>query len=127
MTMLEILRNNAAVRMSFNTWKVTDRKGWSIMVVRDPFYRDTEFRWKVDTQYFSHEKWAVNYLERIIQEKRTGIRVIDHPKRQVPNICGVNGSGCRSPGKCNTALCQDCPVAEEFFAKRDGVTLKYME
>lgn len=128
MTMLDVLRKYKAVRISFNVWQLNGiGRRWKITVIRDPFYRDTEFRWKVDKQYFTKEKWAIKYLETLMQERNTGVRLINHPRQKVPDICGVNGAACRSPGKCDTALCRDCPVAEEFFAKRDGVTLKYMK
>lgn len=52
----------------------------------------------------------------------TGKRILLHKKREKPDICGY---ACRFPGKCNSALCSDCPVAEAFFAERDGVELVY--
>ena len=42
--------------------------------------------------------------------------------------CGVEGRACRRQNACNSALCSHCPVAEEFFAKRDGIlSLKYKD
>ena len=37
----------------------------------------------------------------------------------------MNGAACRCPGKCNSMICTACPVAEKFFADRDGVELVY--
>lgn len=43
----------------------------------------------------------------------------------VESWAAICGYACRFPGKCNSALCSDCPVAEAFFAERDGVELVY--
>ena len=65
-------------------------------------------------------------LKKLIEEKVTGLRIIYHPKQQAPDICGGGeGTACRRPGECNRMLCSKCPVAEKFFADRDGVTLVY--
>lgn len=86
----------------------------------------SRWKWLVDGQYFDSDKFAAKYLLRRIEEIRTGIRTFDHEKQAVPDICGVEGRACRHPNACNSALCSHCPVAEEFFAKRDGIlTLKY--
>lgn len=72
----------------------------------------------------THIQWDVDDLEdlELVAEKLTGKRIILHKKREKPDICGY---ACRFPGKCNSALCSDCPVAEAFFAERDGVELVY--
>lgn len=71
-------------------------------------------------------KWNIKLpLKRIVSEKLTGKRIILHAKGQVPEICGVDGRACRCPGKCNSGLCYQCPVADKFFADRDGVELIY--
>lgn len=86
----------------------------------------SRWKWLVDGQYFDSDKFAAKYLLRRIEEIRTGIRTFDHEKQAVPDICGVEGRACRHPNACNSALCSHCPVAEEFFAKKDGIlTLKY--
>lgn len=86
----------------------------------------SRWKWLVDGQYFDSDKFAAKYLLRRIEEIRSGIRIFDHEKQAVPAICGVEGRACRHPNACNSALCSHCPVAEEFFAKRDGIlTLKY--
>ena len=86
----------------------------------------SRWKWLVDGQYFDSDKFAAKYLLRRIEEIRTGIRTFDHEKQAVPDICGVEGRACRHPNACNSALCSHCPVAEEFFAKRDGIlSLKY--
>ena len=81
--------------------------------------------WRVGTQIFDNEAYAVGYLKQLIAEKVTGKRIILHAKQDVPEICGVNGAACRCPGKCNSMICTACPVAEKFFADRDGVELVY--
>ena len=86
----------------------------------------SRWKWLVDGQYFDRDKFAAKYLLRRIEEIRTGIRTFDHEKQAVPDICGVDGRACRRPNACNSALCSHCPVAEAFFAKRDGIlSLKY--
>lgn len=52
--------------------------------------------------------------------------MIYHRKQTILDICGVNGAACRAKGEYNRALCHDCPIAEEFHAKQDGVTLVYV-
>lgn len=87
--------------------------------------QERPFPWKIDDQMFSREDFAERYLQRLIAEKLTGKRIIMHAKGKVPDICGVDGAACRHPGKCNSALCSYCPVADAFFAERDGVELIY--
>lgn len=90
-----------------------------------PVYDGTPWAWRVGTHIFDNEAYAVGYLKQLIAEKVTGKRVILHAKQDVPEICGVNGAACRCPGKCNSMICTSCPVAEKFFADRDGVELVY--
>ena len=136
MTVAEILINRfasssipyEASTLSEKLWLIENRKkGWNFHVHQDAVYVETGsvWDWKVDSQYFSKDEYAAKYLMKLIGEKNTGIRYINRPRRKVPDICGVDGSYCRHPNECNTMLCSDCPVAEEFFASRDGVTLKY--
>lgn len=108
-----------------NRYTVTLSTGSTIVVDEKPEYNGNKFLWKVDTQYFTDDLWAAHYLEKLITEKLTGMRIILHKKGEVPDICGINGTACRSPQKCNSAICTSCPVAEAFFAKRDGVKLVY--
>lgn len=99
--------------------------GKTITVQANVIHNGTEWDWKVDDQVFSNEVYALKYLQRLITEKLTGVRIIFHAKGTVPVICGVEGRACRAPGECNRALCSYCPVAEAFFAERDGVRLVY--
>ena len=94
-------------------------------VVEHPKLNGTTWAWRVDSQYFSKDSHALSYLKRLVNEKLTGTRIIYHKKMNVPELCGVDGAACRCPGECNRALCMDCPVAEAFFAERDGVKLVY--
>lgn len=88
----------------------------------------SRWKWLVDGQYFDSDRFAAKYLLRRIEEIRTGVRTFDHEKQAVPDICGVEGRACRHPNACNSALCSHCPVAEEFFAKKDGIlALKYKD
>lgn len=79
---------------------------------------------EIATQLFNFGKcFTFNYFElQGAAEKLTGKRIILHKKREKPDICGY---ACRCPGKYNSALCGDCPVAEAFFAECDGVELVY--
>lgn len=99
--------------------------GKDIIVEKDPEHNGYTWAWKVDNQIFSYDDYALSYLKTIIAEKLTGKRIIFHAKKEVPNICGVDGKACRAKGRCNTALCCSCPVAEKFEADRDGVELIY--
>lgn len=113
--------------------EMVDEKHWIIHLSNGaeiPFEKEPElngvlWNWKIGTQYFDKEEHARSYLRQLVAEKLTGKRVILHRKHKVPEICGSDGRACRCPGKCNTALCLDCPVAEQFFADRDGVELIY--
>ena len=98
-----------------NTFVVHLSNEKTIEVVEQPTYGKSTFAWKVDTQYFSEDAFALRYLKRLIAEKLTGKRIIYHARRAV----------CRAPGECNRLLCDGCPVAESFFAQRDGVKLVY--
>ncbi len=112
--------------------KVTDKvyivhlsNGKEIRVEKEPEHNGNTWAWKVDGQVFSRDDYALSYLKQIVAEKLTGKRIILHAKKEVPDICGVEGRACRAKGKCNTALCSFCPVAEKFKADRDGVELIY--
>ena len=120
------------VKMRLNAEQISDSKyiihlsnGKQIEVEEQPEYNGVVWAWKVDGQYFGKDGHALDYLKRLIAEKLTGIRVVYHEKRKAPDICGVDGCACRRPGECNTNLCMECPVAEAFFAERDGVKLVY--
>ena len=106
-------------------FQVTLSNGQTIIVRKDVIHNGTEWLWRVDTQLFSKDKWAKNYLKRLIAEKLTGIRIIHRARGKAPEICGIEGRACRAPGECNRALCNFCPVADSFFAERDGVKLIY--
>jgi len=108
-----------------NHYRVDLSNGKKINIVKDPEYNGSIWGWKIDTQIFSKDEYAKGYLKTLISEKLTGIRIIYHEEKQTPDICGVNGSACRNPNKCNTILCTHCPVAERHFAKLDGVQLVY--
>lgn len=84
-----------------------------------------EHTFKIEKELKITTENIVNYLKKLLVERLTGKRIILHSKRNAPDICGVDGRACRAHGKCNTALCSYCPVAEKFFADRDGVELVY--
>lgn len=65
------------------------------------------------------------FVERRLMEQYTGRRILLRKKGKIPEICGVDGRACRAPGECNRALCMYCPIADKFFAERDGVELVY--
>lgn len=99
--------------------------GKEIEVESRPMYDGKQWAWRVGTQIFDNEAYAVGYLKQLIAEKLTGKRIILHSKQDIPEICGVDGAACRCPWKCNSMICTACPVAEKFFADRDGVELVY--
>lgn len=108
-----------------NTYVIHLSNGRQIDIEEHPEHNGGVWDWRVDDQIFDGDNYALDYLKRLINEKLTGKRIIMHAKRDAPNICGVDGRACRSPSECNTALCFHCPVAEKFFAERDGVELVY--
>lgn len=99
--------------------------GKEIQVEEKPEFNGSTWEWRVNTQIFDKDAYALEYLKKLVAEKLTGKRIINHRKMEVPTICGVDGAACRAPGKCNRALCNGCPVAERFFAEQDGVELIY--
>ena len=125
LTVRNILRRYKAQKASRNLWIISDREqSWELSVCKDAVYpdSDTVWTWKIDTQFFEKDNWAARYLMRRIQEKITGIRYIKHKKGTVPSICWGT---CRHPEQCNTMLCSDCPIAETFWAKREGIRMLY--
>lgn len=119
------LENMDAKKDDSNAYIISLSNGKTITVQANVIHNGSTWDWKVDDQVFSNEGYALKYLQRLITEKLTGVRIIFHAKKAVPVICGVEGRACRAPGECNRALCFGCPVAEEFFAERDGVKLVY--
>lgn len=126
-----IIKKLGAQKTDDNTYLITLKNGKSFTVQKDAEFNGTIWPWKINrdadglnTQVFSFEEDAIEYLYVLIQEKLTGERVI-YEERKIPFICGENGAACRAPGKCNTALCRDCLVANKFFAQRDDVKLVY--
>lgn len=114
-----------AERITDKVYIVHLSNGKEIRVEKEPEYNGDTWAWKVDSQVFCRDDYALSYLKEIVVEKLTGKRIILHAKKEVPDICGVEGRACRAKGKCNTALCSFCPVAEKFEADRDGVELIY--
>lgn len=108
-----------------NTFEIRLVNGQTITVKKDVEYNKSIWKWKVDTQIFSKNESAEIYLKKLIAEKLTGIRIINRKKGSIPEICGIEGKACRNPQKCNTMLCTYCPIAEQFFAEKDGVKLIY--
>lgn len=119
-------------RLNYNAEQVDEKNfiihlsnGKEIHIEKNPTHDGETWAWRVDRQIFSKDQFALNYLKTLVAEKLTGKRIVDHAKMSVPDICGVDGAACRAAGRCNTMLCCMCPVAEKFFADRDGVELIY--
>ena len=134
MTMMEMCVTDSlfldAEKISEKVFIVHLSNGKEIWVEKDAEYTSetgekSTWMWKVDNQFFGEDEYALNYLKKLLAENLTGKRIILHAKRNAPDICGVDGRACRAPGKCDRALCSYCPVAEKFFADRDGVELIY--
>lgn len=87
--------------------------------------RNGKMYYVVDGQWFTRLNYAHTYFRKRVIELLTGSRIIFHKQHPVPDICGVNGMACRAKGECNTAICSYCPVAENFFAVKNGVNLIY--
>ena len=124
MTEMYVLFLNAEV-LDEKRWIIHLSNGKTIAVEKEPEYNGQTWEWMIDGQVFSKDEYALDYLKRLVAEKLTGKRIIFHQKRKVPEICGIEGRACRHPSECNTMLCSNCPVAEKFFADRDGVELVY--
>lgn len=120
-----IIESLNGVNVDENCWEITLSNGSKIEIAKDAVRGDSVWNWNIAGQYFDNSNHAKNYLERVILEALTGKRVIFRAKGRIPEICGIEGAACRCPGECNSALCLTCPVAEEFFAQRDGVELIY--
>lgn len=114
-----------AEKVSEKVYLIHLSNGEKVLVEKDPIHNGGQWAWKVDNQIFGKDDYALRYLKQLIGEKLTGKRFVFRAKGRVPEICGVDGCACRAPGKCNRALCEGCPVADAFFAKRDGVELIY--
>ncbi len=114
-----------AEKISEKDYIIRLSNGKEIKVEKDPEYNGSTWAWRVDGQIFSRDDYALSYLKQLAAEKLTGKRILFHSKKEVPDICGVDGCACRAKNKCNTALCSFCPVAEQFEADRDGVDLIY--
>ena len=107
-------------------WRIQLSNGKEIEIEKNPVSSTgTAWAWRIDCQYFDNEDIAVKYLRQLVTEKLTGKRVLLRKKGAVPEICGIDGIRCRNPLACNSALCSHCPVADAFFADRDGVELIY--
>ena len=120
-----------AEKVEENKWIIHLSNGAEIPVEKNPVDdRGNVWGWRIGKAFWSggnklKDEWARRYLEELIAEKLTGKRIIYHARKEVPMICGIDGAACRCKGECNSALCSDCPVAEKFFADRDGVELIY--
>jgi hypothetical protein len=97
--------------------------GTTIAIMENVEYNRALWAYKIDSQYFSKRESAISYLHRLIQEKLTGLRIINHKQKRVPEICE---GACRHPNECNRALCSQCPIALKFFADRDNLKLVYV-
>ncbi|MDR0287183.1 MAG: hypothetical protein LBI03_05700 [Clostridiales bacterium] len=112
------------------TWTVSSTllyKHWTITVIKDAVYPETEtiWAWKIDDQYLD-EKYASGYLIRLIDEKKTGFRIIRHKCGTIPELCGY-GIDCSAKRRGYfSMLCSSCPIAERMQAEKDGVRLSYI-
>lgn len=129
---MSLMQMYVADSLYFNAEQISEKvyiihlsNGKEIRVEKEPEHNGNIWGWKVDTQVFDRDEYALGYLKELVAEKLTGKRIIRHRKMEVPDICGEDGAACRARGKCNLALCGSCPVAEKFFADRDGVELVY--
>lgn len=125
LTVKSILCRYKAQKTDRNLWIITDKtQSWELPVCKDAVCpdSDTVWAWKIDTQFFEKNEWAARYLMRRIQEKTMGIRYIKHKKGMIPFICQYT---CRRPEQCNTMICSGCPIAEVFWAKREGINMLY--
>lgn len=108
-----------------NTAILTFANGKQITIERAIEVRGSEWDWRINGQLFRSNTDAKVYLRLLVSEMATNKRIIMHSKQEVPEICGADGAACRRFGGYTSALCMHCPVAEKFFAEKDGVELVY--
>ena len=120
-----------AEKVAENKWIIRLSNGAEIPVEKDPVdKKGVKWGLKIGGQLFDvddarHDEWARRYLEQLIAEKLTGVRVIYHAKGKPSIICG-NGCDCKKRRfGYNSAACSRCPISEQIDAERDGVKLVY--
>lgn len=111
--------------VSENTFEIRLTNGSVITVETNVETCKGKYEYSIDGYTFNDLFYAKDYLHTLIHEKVSGIRYIYHRKDEAPDICGY-GKACKKKGECDTALCTECPVGEQFFAERDGVKLEYI-
>lgn len=91
----------AAEQVAENRYIIHLSNGKEIEVTEHPVHNGNMWDWKIDSQVFDTDDYALNYLKKLVAEKLTGKRILLHKKREKPDICGY---ACRFPANV-TALC----------------------
>lgn len=134
----------SAEQVNENTFIISLINGKKIEVIKDAEHKSkdstgnvttTTWAYKIDSQYFDKFEHAYSYIRILITEKLTGNRIIYHEQGKIPALCGCkkyltkhahDGKGCQAQRTNQfSALCSDCPIAEQLQAEQNGVKLVY--
>ena len=85
-----------AEKVSDKVYAIHLSNGKEIRMEKEPEHNGDTWAWKVNEQIFGRDDYALSYLKQIVAEKLTGKRIIFHAKKEVPDICGVDGRACRA-------------------------------
>jgi len=71
-----------AKQIAENKFYLTLSNGIRINIIKNPEHNGSIWAWKIDTQIFSNDRFAEQYLKKLITEKLTGNRIIYHEKKK---------------------------------------------
>lgn len=77
-----------AEQVAENFYIIHLSNGKEIEVTERSVHNGNVWDWKVDSQVFDTDNYALNYLKKLVAEKLTGKRILLHKKREKPDICG---------------------------------------
>lgn len=71
-----------AEQVAENFYIIHLSNGKEIEVTERPVHNGNVWDWKVDSQVFDTDNYALNYLKKLVAEKLTGKRILLHKKRE---------------------------------------------
>lgn len=75
----------AAEQVAENRYIIHLSNGKEIEVTEHPVHNGNMWDWKIDSQVFDTDDYALNYLKKLVAEKLTGKRILLHKKREKPD------------------------------------------
>ena len=72
----------AAEQVAEDRYIIHLSNGKEIEVTEYPVHNGNMWDWKIDSQVFDTDDYALNYLKKLVAEKLTGKRIILHKKRE---------------------------------------------